>query len=77
MGALQVDYYRVCVVPLLKKFLPDNNLSIKVKFLAYVVSEVDELYVHVCMQSMTSLSSRKKNKSTASINSKAVVFKEK
>jgi RNA 3'-terminal phosphate cyclase-like protein len=25
-----VDYYRVCVFPLLKKFLPDNNLSIKI-----------------------------------------------
>ena len=27
---LQVDYYRVCVLPLLKKFLPDSNLHLKV-----------------------------------------------
>jgi RNA 3'-terminal phosphate cyclase-like protein len=25
-----VDYYRVCVVPLLKHFLPDNNLHLKI-----------------------------------------------
>ena len=26
----QVDYYRVCVLPLLKKLLPDNGLELKV-----------------------------------------------
>lgn len=26
----QVDYYRICVLPLLKKFLPDNELELKV-----------------------------------------------
>ena len=30
LPSLQVDYYRVCVIPLLKRFLPDNNLHIKV-----------------------------------------------
>lgn len=26
-----VDYYRVCVLPLLKKFLPDNELELKIR----------------------------------------------
>ncbi len=28
---LQVDYYRLCVLPLLKQFIPDNELELKVK----------------------------------------------
>ncbi len=30
MIPLQVDYYRMCVLPLVKKFLPDNELQLKV-----------------------------------------------
>ena len=47
MGALQVDYYRVCVVPLLKKFLPDNSLSIKVN-LWRVLYQKCMSYMFVC-----------------------------
>lgn len=28
--SVQVDYFRMCVLPLLKKFLPENDLQIKV-----------------------------------------------
>ena len=27
---VQVDYYRMCVLPMLKKLLPDNGLELKV-----------------------------------------------
>ena len=50
---MQVDYYRMCVLPLLKKFLPDNELELKVMVGAYNL-----IVLHVGMKCLgTSLTS--------------------
>ena len=34
----QVDYYRMCVLPMLKKILPDNGLELKVLYYTYSIT---------------------------------------
>lgn len=52
----QVDYYRICVLPLLKKFLPDNKLELKVHIIYRTL--FSGVWVFCCAFSSPSLSAR-------------------